>query len=77
MPLAATRPDVGRCLHGPLDGSIVAVALPKMGRNLHLGFTASIWVQAVYLLVVAALLIALGRLERRAAHRQVHVSAPM
>jgi len=47
---------------GPLDGSIVSVALPKMGRSLHLTFTASIWVQAVYLLVMAVLLIPLGRL---------------
>ena len=47
---------------GPLDGSIVSVALPKMGRSLQLSFTASIWVQAVYLLVMAVLLIPLGRL---------------
>jgi EmrB/QacA subfamily drug resistance transporter len=50
---------------GPLDGSIVAVALPDMGRSLHLSFTASIWVQAVYLLVMAASLIPLGRLADR------------
>ncbi len=47
---------------GPLDGSIVSVALPQMGRSLHLSFTGSIWVQAVYLLVMAVLLIPLGRL---------------
>jgi EmrB/QacA subfamily drug resistance transporter len=47
---------------GPLDGSIVSVALPKMGRSLHLSFTASIWVQAAYLLVMAVFLIPLGRL---------------
>jgi len=50
---------------GPLDGSIVAVALPDMGRSLHLSFTASMWVQAVYLLVMAASLIPLGRLADR------------
>jgi EmrB/QacA subfamily drug resistance transporter len=47
---------------GPLDGSIVSVALPQMAPSLHLSFTASIWVQAVYLLVMAVLLIPLGRL---------------
>ena len=47
---------------GPLDSSIVSVALPKMGESLRLSFTASIWVQAVYLLVMAVLLIPLGRL---------------
>ena len=34
----------------------------QIGRSLHLSFTASIWVQAVYLLVMAVLLIPLGRL---------------
>jgi len=47
---------------GPLDGSIVSVALPQMASSLHLSFTASIWVQAIYLLVMAVLLIPLGRL---------------
>lgn len=46
----------------PLDGSIVAVALPKMGPALHLSFGASLWVQAAYLLTMAVLLIPLGRL---------------
>jgi len=55
---------------GPLDGSIVAVALPTMGRSLGLSFTDSIWVQAIYLLVMAVLLIPLGRLADR--HGRVH-----
>ncbi|MDR3673527.1 MAG: MFS transporter [Holophaga sp.] len=46
----------------PLDGSIVAVALPKMGPALHLSFAASMWVQAAYLLAMAILLIPLGRM---------------
>jgi len=46
----------------PLDGSIVAVALPSMGPELHLSFAASMWVQAAYLLAMAILLIPLGRL---------------
>jgi len=46
----------------PLDGSIVAVALPRMGPALHLSFGASMWVQASYLLTMAVLLIPLGRL---------------
>jgi EmrB/QacA subfamily drug resistance transporter len=47
---------------GPLDGSIVAVALPSMGADLTLSFSTSLWVQAIYLLVSAVLLIPLGRL---------------
>ena len=46
----------------PLDSSIVAVALARMGPALHLSFSASIWVQASYLLAMAILLIPLGRL---------------
>ena len=46
----------------PLDGSIVAVALPKMGPLLNLSFAASLWVQAAYLLSLAVLLIPVGRL---------------
>ena len=46
----------------PLDGSIVAVALAKVGPALHLSFSASIWVQAAYLLAMAVLLVPLGRL---------------
>jgi EmrB/QacA subfamily drug resistance transporter len=47
---------------GPLDGSIVAVALPAMSPSLHLSFGAVMWVQAAYLLAMAVLLIPLGRL---------------
>ena len=46
----------------PLDGSIVAVALPRMGPILHLSFATSMWVQAAYLLTMAVTLIPLGRL---------------
>ena len=46
----------------PLQAAIVAVALPAMGPALHLSFAAAIWVQAVFLLAMAVLLIPLGRL---------------
>jgi EmrB/QacA subfamily drug resistance transporter len=46
----------------PLDVSIVAVALPKMGPALHLSYGATLWVSAAYLLAMAVLLIPLGRL---------------
>ena len=54
----------------PLDGSIVAVALAKIGPALNLSFSASIWVQASYLLSMAVLLIPLGRLADH--HGRVH-----
>ena len=46
----------------PLDGAIVSVALPVMSPDLGLSFSASMWVQAAYLLATAVLLIPLGRL---------------
>ncbi len=47
---------------GPLDGSIVSVALPAIGPDLRLSYAAGLWVQAAYLLATAVLLIPLGRL---------------
>lgn len=49
-------------LMAPLSGSIIAVALPIMGRELHLSFEGTIWVQASYLLTMAVLMIPLGRI---------------
>jgi len=50
---------------GPLDGSIVAVALPSISADLKLSFGTSMWVQAAYLLTMAVLLIPLGSLADR------------
>ena len=47
---------------GPLDATIVAVALPKMGKALALSYSEALWVSASYLLVMAIFLIPLGRL---------------
>lgn len=58
----------------PLDGSIVAVALPRMGPLLHLSFAASLWVQAAYLLTIAVLLIPLGRLADRRGQARMYLA---
>jgi EmrB/QacA subfamily drug resistance transporter len=47
---------------GPLDASIVAVALPAIGPSLHLSFTEALWVQASYLLAISIFLIPAGRI---------------
>ena len=47
---------------GPLDVTVVAVALPHLGDALHLSFSAALWVQAGYLLSYALVLIPAGRL---------------
>jgi len=46
----------------PFLGAVTSVALPAMSRDLGLSFSASMWVQAAYLIVMAVLLIPLGRL---------------
>ena len=46
----------------PLDGSIVSVAMPVLGQDLGLSFTAAVWVSAAFLLTTAVLLIPAGRL---------------
>ncbi len=46
----------------PFDGSVVAIALPRMGPSLHLSFVGGLWVQISYLLVLTAALIPAGRI---------------
>ncbi len=46
----------------PLDFSAVSVALPSMGRDVHLSFAAALWVQAGYLLTYTLMLVPSGRI---------------
>ena len=50
----------------PFDASIVAVALPAMGADLHLSYSQGLWAQAAYLLVASMLLIPIGQARRLA-----------
>lgn len=45
----------------PLDFSAVSVALPDMGRTVHLSFSEALWVQAGYLLTYTLMLVPSGR----------------
>ncbi|MGD9697197.1 MAG: MFS transporter [Thermoleophilia bacterium] len=47
---------------GPLDVTVVALALPAMGEALDLSFAGAIWVQVGYLLAYALVLVPAGRL---------------
>lgn len=47
---------------GPLDVTVVAVAMPSMGESLSLTFSGALWVQTGYLLSYALVLIPAGRL---------------
>lgn len=47
---------------GPLDVTVVALALPSMGRELGLSFSGGIWVSAIYLVAYTLALVPAGRL---------------
>jgi Major Facilitator Superfamily len=50
---------------GQLDVSIVTLALPRIGADLHAGVGAARWVSLSYLLVLAGTLVPVGRLADR------------
>jgi EmrB/QacA subfamily drug resistance transporter len=54
-----------------LDASIVNIALPVLGRGLHMDTTALAWVITAYVLAFGGLLLLGGRLADRYGHRRV------
>ena len=46
----------------PFDASIVSVALPALGKDLHLSYSQGLWAQAAYLLLATVFLIPAGRI---------------
>ena len=54
-----------------LDGSVVNVALPAIGRELGGGFSVLQWVLAGYLLILSSLLLLSGALSDRHGRRRV------
>ncbi|MEO8285276.1 MAG: MFS transporter [Chloroflexota bacterium] len=57
-----------------IDGTIVGVALPVIIRDLHLDLSDAQWINAVYSMVFAALLLTTGRLSDRLGRRRLFVS---
>lgn len=57
-----------------VDATIVNVALPKVIADLRISSTDAQWVQDVYTLVFAALLLSWGRLADRYGRRRVFVT---
>jgi EmrB/QacA subfamily drug resistance transporter len=55
----------------PLDFSAVSVALPDMGRDVHLSFSEALWVQAGYLLTYTLMLVPSGRIADQLGRLQV------
>lgn len=56
-----------------LDGTIVGVALPAIIADLHLSLTNAQWVNSLYSVVFAALLLTLGRLADRVGRRTIFI----
>jgi EmrB/QacA subfamily drug resistance transporter len=54
-----------------IDSTVVAVALPAIGRNLHAGFQALQWTVTSYTLTLAALILLAGSLSDRWGRRRV------
>jgi EmrB/QacA subfamily drug resistance transporter len=57
-----------------LDGTVVNVALPTIGRDLNAGLTGQQWVLDGYLLTLSALLLTGGAAGDRYGHRRVFVA---
>jgi EmrB/QacA subfamily drug resistance transporter len=57
-----------------LDGSIVNVALPTIGRELQASIGGIQWIVAAYLLTISAALLSVGRLGDLLGHRRVFVA---
>ena len=57
-----------------IDSTVVAVALPAIGRNLHAGFQALQWTVTGYTLTLAALILLAGSLSDRWGRRRVFLA---
>ena len=58
---------------GQLDASIVTVALPRMGRDLHASLGAVEWVALAYLLVLVATVATVGRIADAVGRKLLYV----
>src|SRR6476619_1617080 len=54
-----------------LEGSVVMVAMPAIGRDMHLGMSGLQWVMNGYLLTLSALMLFGGALGDRVSHARV------
>src|SRR5258705_5050799 len=57
-----------------IDSTVVAVALPAIGRNLHAGFRGLQWAVTAYTLTLASLILLAGSLSDRWGRRRVFLA---
>ncbi|MDI6816793.1 MAG: MFS transporter [Actinomycetota bacterium] len=58
---------------GPLDSSIVNIALPVVAKEFGVGITTIEWVVMAYLLTTSSLLLSVGRLGDMIGHKRVYI----
>ncbi len=59
---------------GPLDSSIVNIAIPSLGKDFSAGITTIEWVVTAYLLTTSVLLLSAGRLGDMMGHKRVYMA---
>ncbi len=59
---------------GPLDSSVVNIALPSIRSSFHVTFSTVEWVVMSYLLIISSLLLSFGRLGDLYGHRKIYIS---
>ena len=58
---------------GPLDSSIVNIALPVIAKEFGVGITTIEWVVMAYLLTTSSLLLSVGRIGDMIGHKRVYI----
>jgi EmrB/QacA subfamily drug resistance transporter len=59
---------------GPLDGSVVNLALPSISNHFNVSLSAVEWVVISYLLVISSLLLTYGRMGDLYGHKRIYIS---
>lgn len=59
---------------GPLDSSIVNIAIPSLSRDFSVGITTIEWVVTAYLLTTSVLLLSAGRLGDMKGHKRIYIA---
>ncbi|MBE3584248.1 MAG: MFS transporter [Limnochordaceae bacterium] len=59
---------------GPLDGSVVNIALPQIRLSFQVSLASVEWVSMIYLLVISSLLLTYGRVGDLYGHRPVYLA---
>lgn len=59
---------------GPLDSSVVNIALPSITKDFNVSLATSEWIVMAYLLVISSLLLTFGRLGDMYGHKNIYIT---